>query len=275
MRHIFSTLLLALALPLAANEISMKRISAPNLLKNGDFSQKNDNGMPENWIFDNCSKADFTFRSDIGGIVIESPEHKFGYFLQQVAVKEGVRYCIKGKVRVWRTQANIWLSCPEYDDGGSPLGHYPPSQTTFFILAYPYQGESLKNVLGKFIDPGVIAGVNDKNWTTYMREFTPPVNKGIKNYNVRCGCYGGYKGWVNYTDIYFGLAAFELQITVNTRDWSKITVTGNDGKEYFTQSNNTKGGNTFSVQLPSQSIRYILTLTDINGKTKNWEVPHE
>ena len=273
MKRLASMILLAIMLPLGAANISMERIFAPNLLKNADFSIKNTQGMPQHWYFDNCSKAAFTFRSDIGGIVIESPGQKYGYFLQLVQVQEGVRYCIRAKIRAYRTFANIWLSCSEYNDGGSPLGHYPVSQTTFFILAYPHQGRSAKAILDKFIDPDLVSGVNADTWTTYTREFTPPTGKGIKTYAIRCGCFGGYKGWVNYTDVYFGQAASNLQITVNTNNWSSIVIKDKNGQEYFRQ-NKTDRQN-FTVTLPTQSVDYILTLTLSDGKTENYEVPNE
>ena len=274
-KKIFFAALICSVSWLSAGDVSMTRSYPENMLKNADFSMKDAGGMPRDWEFDNCSRAKFSFRSDIGGIVIESPGQAYGYFLQTVPVREGVTYHTGTKMRVYRTFANMWLRCVEYHDNKSALGHWPPSQTDFFIQAYPYHGKSTEALLKKFIDPKLVAGVDDKEWTEYCREFTTVTGKGVRNYQVLVGCFGGYRGWVNYTDVYFAPAASTLEITVNRDDWKELSVTDKSGRKYFEKVNDGKCGNHFSTILPSRLAEYFLHLTADDGMVHTMEVPNE
>ena len=77
------------------NALQLRCIPSPNLLKNVQFRKIDSGGRPESWVFDNCSKSPYfksRFFQDSGADVLEiyTPWQKFGYYLQKVAVQEGV-----------------------------------------------------------------------------------------------------------------------------------------------------------------------------------------
>ena len=91
--------LLVCLLPLVSSGsedvLQLRCIPSPNLLKNVQFSKIDSKGRPESWSFDNCSKSPhFKSRiyrsSNVNVLEIYTEWQKFGYWLQKVAVQEGI-----------------------------------------------------------------------------------------------------------------------------------------------------------------------------------------
>ena len=90
----------ALPLLLLADDgevMKLRCIKSPNLVRNADFSQINEHGLPREWSFDNCSRSPHfksqVIRQETGNYLAVNTEWiKFGYWVQNIPVKEGVSY---------------------------------------------------------------------------------------------------------------------------------------------------------------------------------------
>ena len=268
-----------MTLAAAAGEVlAMQRIYAPNLLQNADCARLDGAGKPEVWRFDNCSRSsEFNPRvirvSGDSVLAVDSGWLLFGYWCQSVPVEEGKRYYAAADFQSDGPNAMMWLKCQEYQDGGSPLGHYPPSQTEFYLRGYPHQGAELKKVLDDFINPEWVSGISAEEWTQYALEFTVPLGKGARNYAVRLGVYGGNPGQVRFRKPVLRLAESQLKVTVTGKNWTQLRIAGaqpetvNLDAELETQ--------TVQVTLPSEIRKYHAELTGNNHAKVMKEISHE
>ncbi len=260
--------------------VSMNRSFSANLLKNSDFSRVKADGQPENWYFANMSKSpDFRYSvvkyQGANCIQVISPGQKYGYYTQPVPVTAGVRYYVGAKIRIRGTNALIWLECQEYQDGGSSMGHYPPSKTRIFLRANPEQGADMKKILDDFIPPELVSGVSADNWTGCYGEITPPKGKGVKSYLIQLGAFGGNAGFVAYTDVVFAPAESILKISVTNQGWKEYLVTGSNGERHSGKLNPDLSGQNVQIKLSSRLTDYRLEMVNSDNKRFVMEVPNE
>lgn len=272
-RNWITALILGISCNISADEltVSVKKEYSPNLLKNSDFEVLDKSGKPEFWVFDNCSaskklEAGVTSEGAIGNnsIIVRTAGRLFGYWRQDVPVKEGNSYCASVKFKL-NSKGLLWIKTSQYDDKKSPL-HDPKSSTQIYARAYPEHGEYFKKIISAFIDPFYIQPVSDKEWNTFSLEFTVPEGHGINLYEFRAGAYGGDAGWVMADDAYFGLAEGKVHIEVKGAI-SSVVVKNLEGKIFLEKSTNTENTiNTFTVNLPSMIERYYIEIKDRQGK---------
>ncbi len=283
LRHVVPLLLCALCILCQGADIpgvTMTRNFAANLVKNGAFSAVDANNQPQNWKFANYSKSP-DFRYSVAQwegrncIQIDSPGQKYGYYTQPVMVTEGVRYYVGAKIRTRGTNALIWLKCQEYHDGGSAMGHYPPSKTNIFLRANPEHGADMKKILDDFIPPECVAGVSADSWTGYYIEITPPTGKGVKSYMMQLGAFGGNLGFVAYTDAVFAPAESTLDIAIAAAGWKEYQVVGTNGERHKGTLNPDLTNQKVQLKLSSRLAKYQLELVNASNKRFVMEVPNE
>ena len=258
--------------------LKVRSTLSPNLLKNANFDRLTSRGEPADWVFDNCSRSP-EFRSKViphpdGNIMaIDAGWIQFGYWLQNVPVKEGKTYYASCEYQSDAPSPMLWLQCKEYYDGGSPLGHYPVSKTKFYMFSYLRHGEDLSKVLTDFVDPELVCGISSDRWTMYSCEFTVPEGKGCKNYEVRMGIYGGNAGQARYRRVIFRKAAVKLEVEVSGKGWKQLNIPG--AVPGSVKVDPAKPSQFFTFILPSSKEIYKAELLNTDGSKFIRRISHE
>jgi len=258
--------------------LELKKEYSPNLLKNPGFEELDSKGNPEYWSFDNCSQSDqikpeIVHDGVIGknSAIVKTEGRLFGYWRQNATVKEGERYCGYVQFKL-NSRGLLWIKTSQYDDKKSPL-HHPKSSTEIYAKAYPEHGDNLRKVLSDFIDESYIQPVSEKDWNRFSLEFTVPAGKGINNYEVRAGSYGGEKGWVMIDDAYFGLSKYMLKIKLSGKALKNIKIKSLDGSVIFEKKLNPETETyNFNAEIPSQVDRYYIEIQDGKGNINRRDI---
>lgn len=202
-------------------------IPSPNLARNGDFAQVDKNGHPEGWDFDNCTKSpDFRTR------VVEHPEgnylaidtdwHQFGYWRRDVAVKEGVAYCVSCDVQSDGPRPAVWIQCIAVKKPRKKS----PGQMRYIIARSVRNSDEMKEMLKDFIDEELINSLSPVKWNRMNSEVIIPTDCGIKLCTLRVGIYGGNAGQARLRNLVFREAKAELKAEVVGTGWTELRVPG-------------------------------------------------
>ena len=256
------------------NALQLRCIPSPNLLKNVQFRKIDPRGRPESWVFDNCSKSPHfksRFFQDSGANVLEiyTPWQKFGYYLQKVAVQEGVSYYASVDVQSDNPVPAIWLRCL----GGKNSDGKSSGKLEYVIKAYLYHSEERKEVLKDFIDEKLISTLSADAWNRIGKEIQIPEKKQMKSLDFRIGICGGNAGKVRLSNPVFRKAEAVLEIKVSGKNWHSLTVNG--ARPSFKKLDPAKDMQIVSVKMPHAGRIYKVKLTGVNGRIVIREITNE
>lgn len=268
---------LALPLMLLAGEsesLKLRCIPSPNLVRNADFSQLDEKGLPREWSFDNCSRSP-EFKSQVvrhpegNYLAIDTAWIKFGYWLQNVPVEEGKTYWAAAEVQSDAPGLAIWLRCqPTGKIAGRPTG-----KTEYLFHANLRNGDEMKEMLKDFIDEELLSVLSSKNWNTLGKEIVVPRDRGIKICAMRIGIYGGRAGQGRYRNPVFREAKTTLQAKITGTGWTQLRAVG--AKPETVKLDPSKAEQNVSMVLPHAGRIYKVELSGKNGRRASKEVINE
>jgi len=254
--------------------LQLRCIPSPNLLKNVQFSKIDSKGRPESWVFDNCSKSPHfksrIFRdSGVDVLEIDTPWQKFGYYLQKVAVQEGVSYYASVDVQSDNPVPAIWLRCMGKKNADGKVAE----KLEYVIKAYLYHSEERKEVLKDFIDEKLISTLSADAWSRIGKEIQIPEKKQMKSLDFRIGICGGNAGKVRLSNPVFRKAEAVLEIKVSGKNWHSLTVKG--ARPSFKKLDSAKDMQLVSVKMPHAGRIYKVELKGVDGRIVTREVTNE
>ncbi len=261
----------------AAPTVEVLRHPAPNLLDNPGFEQLDAAGNPVDWEFADMANSGkihaFSTAGGAGGgnaVKIVTPGNLPGYWTHRrpVPVREGERYFASVKFKAAGPRVLLWLRTEQYQDGKSSL--FPPwSQTEIFSQGDGSQGEDLRDQLGLFIPAELVRVIGAREWHTFTMEFTVPAGHGVTDYTVRAGAFFGASGWLMIDDVYFGLAACEVELNIAGSGLTQVQIVAADGEVAATLPLDPELEiQSVTAALPSSQKHYRLKLT---GGDNVWE----
>jgi len=273
MRRKWIAVLLAAPLMLAAageetDALSFRFIPSANLIKNSDFGQLNEEKLPADWTFDNCSKSP-AFRTKVAGegaeryLEVTTVWEKFGYWLQSVPLKAGATYCASCEYQVDGPNGGLWLQ------GETEKGHKIKS-----VNSIPSRfGDTLAEELRDFIPERYILHVGPDRWCRMDKEFSLPADKGDGVCQLRVGVYGGFAGTVRLRHPAIRKAECGLDVRIAGQGWTELRIPG--AKPAVVKLDPGAKEQTVSVVLPSICRVYKAELTGQSGNKVSKEVFHE
>lgn len=275
MRRKWIAVLLAAPLMLAAageeEALKLRCVSSPNLVRNADFSQRNESGLPLEWVFDNCSKSP-EFRTEIvqkndGNILaVNSVWEKFGYWLQNVPVQEGKSYYVSCDVQSDAPNVALWL---KYQATKKPEKKTQARLSHVFSRTLRY-GDDMKSILRDFVDENLLITLSPVNWSRLDAEVVIPEDYGIGTCEFRVGVWGGNAGEARYRNPVFRESAARLEADISGKGWTSLTVKGANPEAV--ELDPEKDRQSVSVVLPKVLKVYEVKLSgrDGNGITREF-----
>ena len=272
------SLLFGLALPLIVfsgeEVLTFRIIPSPNLVKNADFSQINENGHPAGWRFDNCSKSPH-FKSQVvkhpGGnyLAVNSEWNKFGYWLQFVPVKEGEAYVVSCEVQSDAPNPAVWL----LNQVKKASKKKSPGKVQYIITRSLRQGDELKEILSDFVDEKLIINLSPVRWNSISSVIFVPLDLGINRCAMRVGIYGGNAGQARFRNPVFREAKSELEAEIRGAGWKSLRIKG--AKPESIKLDPAQETQKVSFVLPKALFVYKAELTGSNGREIHREVANE
>ena len=265
---LFAALFLPLILSGGESVLQLRCIPSPNLLKNADFSRINEKGKPDSWTFDNCSRSPL-FKSRIekhsegNYLTLASDWQKFGYWLQKVAIKEGVSYLASVEVQSEAPTPAMWLRCLSENGSG---------KVEYVVRSYLYHSQERKTLLKDFIDEKLINTLDSGTWNRIGKEVRIPRKSSMRIFDVRIGICGGNAGIARFRNPVFRESKATLQITVSGKNWALLTIKG--AKPSTVKLDPEKSKQTVSVILPNARRIYRVELSG-KGRIVSKEVTNE
>lgn len=273
-----ASLLLGLTLPLIAlrgmEPLKLECIPSPNLVKNADFRKIDESGRPAGWRFDNCSKSPH-FKSH----VIEHPEgnylavntawNQFGYWLQDIPVKEGVPYLVSCEIESDGPELAIWLMCNPTRSSKKKS----PGSVRYLVPMAVRHGEERRAMLKDFIDEDLIPTLSEKQWYRLGKDVIFPLDRGIDKCTVRFGIHGGYAGQARYRNPVFREAKAELKVEISGTGWQELYVRGAQPEKTRLDPDSEK--QQLTLILPRARCVYEVVLSGKDGKKVTREISNE
>ncbi len=196
--------------------LSISKTMPENLLQNPGFEARDKSGeMPLKWTFGNFTASPEVHagltkdvHAGVSAASVRSEGNWPGYWIQEVPVREGVRYyaAVYIKAMLADGTAGLRLATSQYHDEGS----WMTKNSNTDVRSYAECGQGLG--LGDFIDPQYLRVIRRGEWNLYDLEFVVPKGKNVNKYAFWAGLYG--VGSVCVDDAYFGPAACELKGTL-------------------------------------------------------------
>lgn len=270
--------LLGLALPLiplfAEDALKLQITHSQNLVQNADFSQLKDNQLPVNWYFDNCSKSPHfrtTVVNDPSGnyLAVNTEWNKFGYWLQNIPVKEGVYYYVSCEVQSDNPAVALWIMA----NAKKTATVKSPGNIRYFISMATRHGEDRKQLLKDFIDENLIPTLSPTQWYRISQEVIFPLDRGIEVCAMRFGIYGGYAGQGRFRNPVFREAKAELKVEVVGTGWQEIYIKGAQPERVQVNPDSEK--QSFVFILPRAKHIYQVVLSGKDGKKITREIANE
>ncbi|MBO4490610.1 MAG: hypothetical protein J5944_04530 [Lentisphaeria bacterium] len=273
MRRKWIAVLLAAPLMLAAageetDALSFRFIPSANLIKNSDFGQLNEEKLPSDWTFDNCSRSP-VFRTIVSGegadrfLEVTSAWSQFGYWLQKVPVQAGKTYYASCEYQTDGPCGGLWIQ------GETEKGHKFRSVNEISSRF----GDLLTEQMRDFVPERYIYRVGPDRWCRLEKEFTLPADKGDGVCQLRVGVYGGFAGYVRLRNPVLREAACGLEIRIAGQGWTELRVQG--AKPEVMKLDPASSEQTVSTVLPGV-CRYICAeLTGLSGVKVSKEVYYE
>jgi hypothetical protein len=278
MKIIFLLLLLGLniiQIPLCGDEsLVMEVIPSANLVKNNGFSQLNTKKLPLNWYFDNCSKSPH-FRTTVVNnpsgnyLAVNTAWNNFGYWLQNIPVKEGVYYFVSCDVQSDNPAVALWLMANvKKSSKKKSLG-----KVRYFISMATRHGKERKEMLKDFFDEKLIPSLSANQWYSICEEVIFPKDRGIDKCAFRFGIYAGYAGQGRFRNPVFREAKATLKVKVKGENFKELFIKGAHPEKVKLDS--TKSTQEISFVLPRAKWVYQVVLTNTLGKKVIKEVTNE
>ena len=268
---------LTMPLLLLADEcevMKLRCIKSPNLVRNADFSQINEHGLPREWSFDNCSKSPY-FKSQVirqetaNYLAINTAWKKYGYWLQNIPVKEGVSYYVACEVQSDNPSTGLWLRCKTEKKA---VGK-PPGRAEHLIFRHAWMGDDMREQLKDFIDEDLFVSMSAKKWVSLGKEIVIPSGFGIRLCAMRIGIYGGKAGQARFRNPVFREAQSRLEVDIFGTGWTLLRVSG--AKPESVKLTPAAKKQTISVVLPKAKCIYKVELCDQKGGKTTKEVSNE
>lgn len=272
------SLLFSILLPLAVigNEtaLELRCIPSPNLVRNADFSMLNAKGLPQGWYFDNCSKSpefktQIIKHADGNYMAIDSAWIKFGYWLQDIQVKEGVPYYVSVDAQSDAPSLAIWLKA----NPKRKTTKRSPGKTEYLIHVHLRNGDEMKEMLKDFIEEELITVLSSTKWNKINSEVIMPLDRGITKCTMRIGIYGGSAGQGRYRNPVFREAKSTLEAKITGKGWKELKVEG--AIPASVKLDPDKDYQTVSVVMPQAKLIYKAEIFNQNGQKISKEIRNE
>ena len=269
---------LALPLMLLAGEseaLKLRRIPSPNLVRNADFSKLDEKGLPREWKFDNCSRSP-DFKSKIvqgencNYLAVNTAWIKFGYWMQDIAVKEGVSYYVGCQVQSDDPNIAVWLKS-QTEKKNVPRKASVKTEHLFYKTTT--MGDDTRAALKDFVDEDLIVTMSAKNWIGIYNEIVIPAGLGIHLCTLRLGIYGGNAGQARFLNPVFREAQSRLEAEISGTGWVQLRISG--AKPESVKLDPSAKQQTVSVVLPKTKRIYKVDLCDQKGGKITKEVSNE
>ena len=278
MKKIWHWAYLALPLMLCADgEEVMKLhcIQSANLIRNADFKQITGNGLPREWTFDNCSKSPHFKSKVVHGkngnyLAVNTEWIKFGYWVQNIPVKEGVSYYVGCEVQSDAPSVAVWLQCRVEKRG---VKKKPADRTSHLFFRHACMGDDMREQLKDYVDEELIVSMSAKNWTRLNKEIVIPTGLGIRVCTLRMGIYGGGAGQARYRNPVFRESQSRLEVEISGSGWTRLSIPG--AKPDSVKLDSSAKQQTISVILPVALRVYKVDLINQNGSKVTKEVSNE
>ena len=255
--------------------VKLRCIQSPNLVRNADFKQITGNDLPGEWAFDNCSKSPHfkskVVRRDNGNYLAVNTEWiKFGYWFQNIPVKEGVSYYVGCEVQSDAPSVAVWLQCRVEKKSGKKK---PSDRTSHLFFRHACMGDDMREQLKDFVDEELIVSLSSNNWMRLNKEIVIPVGLGIRTCIMRMGIYGGGAGQARYRNPVFRESKSRLEAEISGTGWTQLRIPG--AKPDSVKLNPASKQQTVSVILPAAMRVYKAELIHQNGSKVTKEVSNE
>lgn len=255
--------------------IRLRCIPSANLVRNADFKHADENGSPREWKFDNCSKSP-DFKSKIvqgengNFLAVNTAWIKFGYWMQNIAVKEGVSYYVGCEVQSDDPSVAVWLQC-QTEKKNTPKK--PSAKTEYLFYKVTTMGDDTRAALKDFVDEDLIVSMSAENWIGMYNEIVIPAGMGIRFCTLRFGIYGGNAGQARFRNPVFREARSRLEAEISGTGWIQLRVSG--ARPESVQLDPSAKQQTVSVVLPKAKRIYKVELCDQKGGKIKKEVSNE
>ena len=269
---------LAMPLLLLADDgevMKLRCIKSPNLVRNADFSQINEHGLPREWSFDNCSRSPHFKSKVVHGktgnyLAVNTEWIKFGYWVQNIPVKEGVSYYVGCEVQSDAPSVAVWLQCRVEKKG---VKMKPSDRTSHLFFRHACMGDDMREQLKDFVDEELIVSLSSHNWMRLNKEIVIPAGLGIRICTVRMGIYGGGAGQARYRNPVFRESRSRLEVEISGTGWTLLRIPG--AKPDSMKLDPSAKQQNVSVILPVAIRVYKVDLINKNGSKVTKEVSNE
>ncbi|MBO4649473.1 MAG: hypothetical protein J5806_15090 [Lentisphaeria bacterium] len=255
--------------------IKLRCIQPPNLVRNADFKQIDKNGLPRGWRFDNCSqsphfKSKIIRNETVNYLAVNTDWIKFGYWLQNIPVKEGASYYVGCEVQSDDPTVAVWLQCQAEKKN---VQKKSSDQIEHLFYKTTSMGDESREVLKDFVDEDLIVSMSARQWIPVYNQIVIPAGLGIRFCTMRIGIYGGNAGQARFRNPVFREAQCRLEAEISGTGWTLLRVPG--AKPESVKLDPSAKQQTVSVILPKAKRIYKVELCGQKGGKITKEVPNE
>ena len=272
-----AALLLAVPLvSLAAGEgdaLKLRLIPSPNLVRNADFRELNEKGLPKEWHFDNCSRSPY-FKSEViqkedgNCLAVNTEWKKFGYWLQDIPVQEGITYRAGVEVQSDDPTPGLWLMLQRKPDAAAWKG-----RTEFLSFRSTIMGDEMREALRDFVDEDLLVCMSATRWLLLDTAVPVPAGSGISACAMRVGIYGGNAGQARFRNPFFRAEQPTLEAEITGSGWTQLHVAG--AVPETVKLDPAKAQQVVTVLLPKGKSIYKAELSDRECVRETKEICHE
>jgi len=275
-RFAYMALLLALPLvPLFGEEaLKLRIVPSPNLIRNAGFIHVDGDGLPLEWIFDNCSKSRH-FKSQVvrhpegNYLAVDSAWCKFGYWMQTIPLKKGTSYYASCDTRSDGPNVMIWIQCKQDETVAGKKVFRKEFRTRSFFR----NGMAMRKELRDFVDENLLTSLGPDRWSRIGCEVVLPKDVDGCQCEVRIGVYSGDMGQICLRNPVFREMGSELNAQISGTGWTELRIPG--AKPASVKLDPALATQSISFILPRAMYLYKVELIGTQGKTITREITNE